>query len=452
MSEHKISLSERDRRAVWHPFTQMRTAGMALPIVRGEGARLYDESGNAYIDAIASWWMNLHGHANPYLAQRLFEQAQQLEHVIFANFTHSPAVELAERLLEVLPDNQDKIFYSDNGSTAVEVAIKMSLQFWYNQAQPKRTKIIALHGAYHGDTFGAMSVGARSAFNRPFEALLFEVLWIDAPSKNSESLAQLQAIHAQHGQEIAAFIFEPLVQGAGGMLMHEAEELDKLLEFCGKNKIIRIADEVMTGFGRTGRFFATDYCQHKPDIFCLSKGLTAGMLPLGVTSCTGDIFEAFCSDTDIYKTFFHGHSHAGNPLACAVGVASLDLLQTADRQADIARIVAAHAQFAELLRRQSSAQNVRQCGVILAFDWQDSPDELPSYLNRRSAFIWEFFIKRRIILRPLGNTIYILPPYCITSDELQSIYTAILELLQQNAPQATHYDSENLPSNGDIFI
>ena len=463
--KHTLSLAARDAAVIWHPFTQMETAPMPIPISHGKGALLYDEDGNSYIDAIASWWMNLHGHAQPYLAQRLHEQAQRLEHVIFANFTHEPAVALAEHVLAILPKNQTKVFYSDNGSTAVEVALKMAIQFWHNETEntetpPPRRKIVAFHGGYHGDTFGAMSVGARSAFSRPFDAYLFDVLFIDPPkeeSKDASSLAQFKAYVEQFPAQIAAFIFEPLIQGAAGMQIHSATYLDELIQYAQNQQIICIADEVMTGFGRTGKNFATDYCGSKPDIYCLSKGLAAGMLPLGMTTCSKKIFDAFKSATNPQKTFFHGHSHAGNPLVCAVGLASIELLLQADTQANIERISQSHADFAKKIADYPAAKNVRHIGVILAFDWlpesSKESSEKQSYFNQRSGFIWNFFIEKRLILRPLGNTIYILPPYCISEEQLNAVYDGIIALLQLPTNTENFANSTNIAvTNNDIFI
>lgn len=421
------NLSERDSKIIWHPFTQMKTAEAPIAIVKGEGARLYDEAGNVYIDAIASWWMNLHGHAHPHIAAALRHQAETLEHVIFANFTHKPAVELAERLLSKMPQNQARIFYSDNGSTAVEVAIKMAFQYWYNIGKPRK-KIIALEGAYHGDTFGAMAVGERSAFSAPFDPFLFDVLFIDAPLPGKEdlALAQLNKLLADYPGQIAAFIFEPLVQGSGGMRMYEAEALDSLLQLCIEAEIILIADEVMTGFGRTGKMWATDYLQNKPDIFCLSKGLTGGTMAFGATTCTSKIFDAFWSD-DKLKTLFHGHSCTGNPLACSVALASLDLMEKHETWENIRRIENAHSVFAKKLLGYNMVKNLRQRGVILAFDIETSQNT--SYFNSLRDLIWRFFIERKLLLRPLGNTVYVLPPYCITDEELAKVYNGIEELL-----------------------
>ena len=292
----KKSLAERDQELIWHPYTQMQNAPTPIPIVRGEGVFLIAEDGKKYIDAISSWWVNIHGHSHPYIAKKVSEQLSTLEHVIFAGFTHPGAIELAERLISILPDSQRKVFYSDNGSTAVEVALKMCFQYWSNQGLNK-TKVLAFNNSYHGDTFGAMAVSARSAFTRPFEKLLFEVEFLDLPDQ--KNLEQLKAQISALGSEVSAFIFEPLVQGAGGMQMYDAACLDELIKHCRNNGILTIADEVMTGFGRTGKLFATDHLSEKADLMCFSKGLTGGTMALGVTTCTLEIYEAFLSDNKL---------------------------------------------------------------------------------------------------------------------------------------------------------
>ena len=285
---------------------------------------LYDENGNKYIDAISSWWVNIHGHGNKFIAKKIYKQAKRLEQVIFAGFTHKPAVKLAEKVLKILPGNFSKIFYSDNGSTATEVAIKMSLQYWMNKGEGNRNKILAFHHSYHGDTFGAMSISERGTFTLAFRDKLFEVIFIETPDE--QNLNKLQEEIEKHKNEIACFIYEPLLQGAGGMRMYDAKNLDTLLALMKKENIICIADEVLTGFYRTGRFFAGDYLLQKADIICLSKALTGGTMAMGITACTQNVYEAFVSD-DKMKTFFHGHSFTANPLACTAALASLRLLQ-----------------------------------------------------------------------------------------------------------------------------
>ncbi len=419
-----MTLSERDLKVIWHPYTQMQTAAPPVGIVRGEGACLYDEDDKCYIDAVSSWWVNIHGHAHPYIAAKVAEQLQKLEHVIFAGFTHQPAVELAERLLEIIPNNQRKVFYSDNGSTAVEVAIKMCLQYWYNRGG-QRTKIIAFKNAYHGDTFGAMAVSARSAFTNAFEKLLFEVEFIDLP--NQENIKELKARITALKNETACFIFEPLVLGSGGMLMYEAAYLDELISHCHTENIFTIADEVFTGFGRTGKSFACNHLQHQPDIMCFSKGLTGGTMALGVTTCTQHIYDAFLSD-DRLKTLFHGHSFTANPVACAAALASMDLFVEPLTAQNIQRITESHRQFALQLQVQQRIKTVRQTGTILAMEWETGSQT--SYFSNLRDTLYQYFLNAGIILRPLGNVVYILPPYCITNEQLDYIYRTILQALQ----------------------
>ena len=417
--------SKRDQEVIWHPFTQMKTAGEPIAIVKGENTLLFDEAGKTYIDAISSWWVNLHGHAHPYIIEKVNEQFKKLEQVIFAGFTHPAAVELAERLLKHLPDNQNRVFFSDDGSTAVEVAIKMALQFWHNQGITK-TKIVALNDAYHGDTFGAMSVGGRSPFTSAFERFLFDVVHIDVPVKGREeaALKQLKEIVAE--EEVAAFIFEPLVLGAGGMIMYEPDILDDMLALCKAKGVVTIADEVMTGFFRTGKFFSVDHLNHNPDIICMSKGLTGGVMPMGLTSCTGEIYDAFLSE-DKFKTFFHGHSFTANALACAAALASLDLLEQQATREKINDIVAAHHTFAQELKTHPLTEHVRQTGTILAFDIKTGKST--SYFNTIKETAQTFFLEHGVLLRPLGNVLYIFPPYCITQEEMVRVYQVIRESL-----------------------
>jgi adenosylmethionine---8-amino-7-oxononanoate aminotransferase len=420
-----MTLAERDQQVIWHPYTQMQTAAPPLPIVKGEGALLFDEQGQAYIDAVSSWWVNLHGHSHPHIAQKVAEQIARLDHVIFAGFTHEPAVELAEQLLQVLPDNQKRIFYSDNGSTAVEVAMKMAIQFWANEGKGK-TKIVAFRDSYHGDTFGAMSVSSRSAFTLPFQSYLFEVLFIDVPVAGQEeaSLEQLRQ-HASRG-DVAAFIFEPLVLGTAGMVMYEPQVLDQLLAICREHDILTIADEVMTGFGRTGKTFASYYLNQAADMFCLSKGLTGGTMALGVTSCSDRIYEAFLSE-DKSKTLFHGHSFTANPIACAASLASLELLLSPETQANIGRIQDRHARFRERMAGHRACQHVRQRGTILALEFHTGGT---SYFSQVRDFLYQLALEHHVLLRPLGNIIYVLPPYCITDEQLDTVYAVIEKMAE----------------------
>ncbi|SDE84491.1 adenosylmethionine-8-amino-7-oxononanoate aminotransferase [Dyadobacter soli] len=417
---------QRDSAVNWHPFTPLKTAGEAIAIVRGEGAYLYDENGKRYIDAIASWWVNLHGHAHPYIAEQVSDQLRTLEHVIFAGFTHPSAVALSEALLEVLPGNQSKVFYSDNGSTAIEVALKMSFQYAYNRDQPKSTVLAFRHG-YHGDTFGAMAVSGRSGWTEPFADLLFDVIHIDLPTE--ANLPEIQAFIDHHADQIACFVYEPLVQGAGGMRMYEAAHLDTLLRYCRSKGMLLVQDEIFVGFGRTGRMFAADHLTEKPDIMCLSKGLTGGTMPLGVTTCTADIHEAFRTD-NVYGTLFHGHSFTANPLACRAALASLHLLKSAETQAAIARIAHQHAQFRARVATHAIIHSVRQCGVILAMNLGD--DGADSYFRNQCKPVFGALLQKGILLRPLGNVLYLVPPYCISDADLQYCYDSIIEVLTES--------------------
>jgi adenosylmethionine-8-amino-7-oxononanoate aminotransferase len=411
-------LANRDLAVIWHPYTQMKAAEKPIPILSGEGVYLFTEDDRKLIDAVSSWWVNIHGHSHPYIAEKVFEQLKQLEHVIFAGFTHPQAVLLAENLLSIIPKNQAKIFYSDNGSTAVEVAIKMCLQFWSNKNE-SRVKILAFKNAYHGDTFGAMAVSGRSTFTKPFESLLFDVEFIDLP--NAQNIEALKASITSLKLDLACFIFEPLVQGASGMLMYEAHYLDELILHCKQENILTIADEVMTGFGRTGKLFASDYLQNKADLMCFSKGLTGGTMPLGITSCTQEIYDAFLSD-DKSKTLFHGHSFTANPVACASANASFDLLMKPETIKNIERISDKHHQFKLIIANHPKLKDVRQCGTILALEWQTDGT---SYFNSLRDVLYHFFLEKGIILRPLGNILYIMPPYCISDGDLDYIYQNI---------------------------
>lgn len=421
-----MNLLERDKRVIWHPYTQMKGALPQIPIVKGEGVYLIDENDNRYIDAVSSWWVNIHGHANTHIATKVSSQLLQLEHVIFAGFTHEPAVLLAERLLPLLPGKQEKVFYSDNGSTAVEVALKMCFQYWSNKGDMYRKKVLAFKDAYHGDTFGAMSVSGRSIFTQPFNELLFDVEFIDLP--NSENISNLKSHISHLKSELACFIFEPLILGAGGMQMYEAQYLDELISICHENEILCIADEVMTGFGRTGTYFACEQLKTNPDLFCLSKGLTGGTMPLGVTTCNDKIFEAFLSD-DKLKTLYHGHSFTANPVACAASLASLDILLDKKTLANIKRIEEQHALFRNKIANHPKVKTSRQTGTIIAIEWETG--ESTTYLSSLRDKLYNYFLNKGIVLRPLGNIIYILPPYIITNEELTYIYNTIIQALDE---------------------
>jgi adenosylmethionine---8-amino-7-oxononanoate aminotransferase len=417
------SLSERDVQVIWHPYTQHKNGDVPVAAVSGEGALIFDENGNSYIDAVSSWWVNIHGHGHPYLAERIYEQAKKLEHIIFTSFTHEPAVQLAERLLKILPGDFSKVFYSDNGSTAVEVAVKMAIQFWWNQSKP-RIKILAFKNSYHGDTFGAMSVSSRSIFTVPFQGHLFEVIFIETPTH--QNLGELKSFLHQNHSEFAAFIYEPLLQAAGGMLTYDAGLMDELLGTVKFLGVIQIADEVMTGFGRTGKMFACEYLKNKPDIICLSKGLTGGTMALSVTAATKRIFEAFLSE-DREKTFFHGHSFTANPIACSAALASLDLLEKESCWDKIEFISGEHRKFADRLRKYKGIKDIRTLGTVVAFTLNTGSD---GYMNKTSGLVTARSLEAGIYLRPLGNTIYIMPPYCITGAQLDQVYEFLIRFAE----------------------
>jgi adenosylmethionine-8-amino-7-oxononanoate aminotransferase len=425
-----------DAKHIWHPDTHQKNRIPAVPIVRGEKSILIDEKGNKYIDAVSSWWVNIHGHGNKFIAKKIYEQAKKLQQVIFTEFTHEPAVLLAEKLLKVLPGNFTKIFYSDDGSTSTEIAIKMAVQYWKNIGDNKRNKIIAFHNSYHGDTFGAMSISERGIYTVAFQDKLFEVIFIDTPDgKNFDSI---KSEIEKYKDEIVCFIYEPLLQGAAGMLMYQPEDLNQLLRFLKVKKIICIADEVLTGFYRTGKFFAGDYMETKADIICLSKALTGGTMALGITACTQNIYDAFVSD-DKTKTFFHGHSFTANPLACAAALASFELIQKPGCLKDIENIILHHQKFFKKLKvfeKKSFIKNVRQTGTIIAFEICTKEND--NYLNSISKSFIEFSMKHGVYLRSMGNTVYVMPPYCTTSKQLKKIYWVIIHFIEKFAEQKNH--------------
>ncbi|TRW22880.1 adenosylmethionine--8-amino-7-oxononanoate transaminase [Flavobacterium zepuense] len=417
---------EIDNQYLWHPYTQHKTAATPIAITHGEGALLWDENGKQYIDAIASWWVNPFGHSNIYIADAIYKQLTTLEHVLFGGFTHQPATTLAQRLMALLPSNQKKLFFSDNGSTAVEIAIKASLQYFYNQGV-KRTKIIAFENGFHGDTFAAMAASGISFFTEAFRGSLIEVARIPVPTKGNEQ-ASLDALkQLVTTGEYAAFIFEPLVQGAAGMVMYEPEALDTLITICNDNQVFTIADEVMTGFGKTGKTFACDYLTTQPDMMCLSKALTGGTIPMAITTFTQQIFDGFYDD-DVNKALFHGHTFTANPTGCAAALASLELLNTSEMQTNIVRVNSRHLAFKSAIEKHPRVKTVRVLGVILALEITREGNE-DYYGNFRNK-LYDFFIGKGIIIRPVGNIVYILPPYIISDEHLTAIYENVTEAVE----------------------
>ncbi len=418
-----MNLGKRDKKHLWHPLTQHKIHPDALPIVKAEGALLYDDKGKEYIDGIASWYTAMYGHCNPYIIEKVSDQMRQLDQIVFAGFTHEPAIRLSEELISILPDNQEKIFFSDNGSTANEVGIKMALQYHFNKGE-KRNTIIAFEDGFHGDTFGAMSASGLSVYNGPFEDFFIDVQRIPIPNPENieQVLDQLRGII--DANKVSAFIYEPLVQGANCMRMFEAQYLDQILRICKANRIITIADEVMTGFGKTGKNFASDYIATKPDIISMSKALTAGFVPMAVTSCTQDIYDAFLDDS-VGKAFFHAHTYSANPIACSVAIAGIELLKSKTIQDTIHRIIQSHKDFDTKIKDHPKVATTRQKGVIYALDLNI---EMDRYGTKRYE-IFDHFMKRGVCLRPLGKTIYILPPYVITKEQLSKVYNTIIDLL-----------------------
>jgi adenosylmethionine-8-amino-7-oxononanoate aminotransferase len=360
------------------------------------------------------------------MADAIYEQLTTLEHVLFGGFTHNKAVELSEKLMEILPYNQQKIFYSDNGSTAVEVAIKVALQYNYNKGIVK-TKVIAFEDAFHGDTFGAMAASGITFFTEAFKGSLLEVVRIPVPTEGNEEQTIKTLENLVKTNEFAAFIFEPLVLGAAGMVMYAPEVLDKLICICNQNNVFTIADEVMTGFGKTGKTFASDYLENKPDMMCLSKALTGGTIPMAITTFTQEIFDGFL-DEDVNKAFFHGHTFTANPTGCAAALASISLLQTDEIQQNIQTVNQSHLAFQSKIKNHPKVKTTRVLGVIFALEIKTETQE--SYYGTMRNKLYNFFIENGVILRPVGNIVYILPPYIITENQLQKVYQTIENALE----------------------
>jgi adenosylmethionine-8-amino-7-oxononanoate aminotransferase len=404
-----------------------------IEIVRAQGLYLYDKNEKSYQDWISSWWVNLHGHAHAHIANAIYKQALQLEHVIFTRFTHAPAEHLAKKILERLPSRLNKIFYSDNGSTAVEIALKMAYQYFDNRGETRKL-FLCLAEAYHGDTFGAMSAG-NSHFHGLFRSFAFENRVIPVPytflgdekvlEKENQALVVLDEILKKEGEQIAAFILEPLVQGAAGLRIYRPEFLAQVLERLKPYGILSIFDEVMTGFGRTGKFFAMDHLpDYSPDIVCLSKGITGGFLPLALTICQSYIYEAFL-DKNFDKALAHGHSYTANPLACVAALACLELFEMEKTLEKIQMIADFHLQNSAKLTANKNIHHIRHLGTLLAFDYLESPGQF-TFKNRR--VLEEYFQQKGLFVRPIGNTFYLMPPYCVKTEELENVYAAFIEM------------------------
>jgi adenosylmethionine---8-amino-7-oxononanoate aminotransferase len=407
---------------IWHPFTQHALQGEMVKVVRGEGAYLFTAEGRRIIDAISSWWVVTHAHCHPHIVRAIQKQAAELNQIIFAGHTHEPAEAVAAELLKLAPKGLDYVFFSDSGSTSVEVALKMALGYWHNIGAP-RTRIVVMQHSYHGDTIGAMSVGARGVFNAPYGPLLFDVTTVPFPSQGQEQ-ATLDALEAAvRNENPAAFIVEPLILGAGGMLMYPAWVLKEMKRICEASGVWFIADEVMTGWGRTGTLFACEQADVVPDIACYSKGLTGGSLPLAVTLCRSEIFEAHFSH-DRSRTFFHSSSYTANPVACAAAKANIDLWKDISVRARVATVAAMQERSLAPFRADGRFKNVRRTGTITALELEARD---AGYLAGIGPKLLAFFRNRDLLLRPLGNTIYVMPPYCITQGDLDEIYATIME-------------------------
>jgi len=422
---------------VWHPFTQPALDPPPIRIDRAEGVYLYTTDGRNLIDGISSWWVNLHGHSHPAIVAAVARQAAHLDHVLLAGFTHNAVEELSARLGSVLPTPLDRIFFSDNGSTAVEVALKIAVQYWRNIGRPGKQGIVALEHAYHGDTAGAMSVSADSGFTHAFTGLRFPVHRVNSAycyrcpvgkqrvTCDIDCVKRLEQLLQDKHNEIAAVIVEPLLQGAGGMIVHPTEFLQRIRKLCTQYGILLIADEVLTGFGRCGKMFACELAGVAPDLMCLSKGLTGGCLPMGATACAAFIHEAFvCNDRS--RTFFHGHSYTGNPLCAAAAVASLKIFESEPVFERIARIATIHRERLESLKHHTVVGDVRSIGTVAAVELKAGDS---GYFSRLRPLLYEFFIQKGVLLRPLGNIVYILPPYAITAEQLHIVYDAVAEAM-----------------------
>jgi adenosylmethionine-8-amino-7-oxononanoate aminotransferase len=416
---------EKDKKHVWHPFTQALTADDNLVIERAESCTLFASDGKQYIDANSSWWVNVHGHCHPHIQEAIVNQLSVLDHTIFAGATHPQAIKLSERICQILPATFKKVFFSDNGSTAVEVALKMVFQYWFNKNLPKK-RIIALEGAYHGDTFGAMAVGERGYFNQPFEHFFFNVDYLPFPTKANESEVFSQLKILIESGEIAAVIVEPLIQGSAGLRVFRPEFLDELIVLSHRFEALVIFDEVMTAWGRTGRLFAMNHCFQTPDIVCLSKGLTGGVLPLGLTVATEEIYEAFLS-TDKLKALLHGHSFTGNALSCAAANASLDIFEAPETWESIELIEKKHIEFAGRLSHEKKVKDLAVLGTIIRFEIETG--EGNTYFSSIRDDAYRFFIENGCLIRPLGNVIFLNPPYSISEEELDKLYSVILSFL-----------------------
>lgn len=440
----------RDLAVLWHPCTQMKDHEQLplIPIKKGEGIWLEDFEGNRYLDAISSWWVNVFGHANPKINQRIKAQVDQLEHVIMAGFTHQPIIELAERLVEVTPNGLDRCFFADNGSSCIEIALKMSFHYWLNQGKSQKKKFITLTNSYHGETVAAMSVGDVSIFTETYKALLFDVIKVSSPdcytraegmSEEEHSLLMFKEMEkaiAENHQQVAAVIVEPLIQCAGGMRMYHPVYLQKLREVCDAYQVHLILDEIAVGFGRTGTLFACEQANISPDFLCLSKALTGGYLPMSVCMTSNTIYQAFYDDYKTLKAFLHSHSYTGNPLASAAALATLDIFQS-EKVIDNNRILSAClANAVASLIAHPHVGDVRQTGMVVAIEMvanKQTKEPFP-WQERRGLQVFQYALSQGLLLRPIGNVVYFMPPYIITPEQINWMAGITIEAISR----ATH--------------
>jgi adenosylmethionine---8-amino-7-oxononanoate aminotransferase len=423
---------------IWHPFTNELLDPPPIRVTHAEGVFLHTSDGRKIIDAISSWWVNLHGHSNPRIGSAIAIQGRKLEHVILAGFTHDAAEELAERLRKWVHPDLTHIFFSDDGSTAVEVALKLAVQYFQNLDRPEKREIVALTHGYHGDTAGAMSVSDESPFTKPFDSMRYPVhrvhsaycyrcpVGLNRESCHIECVNQLEELLLQRSERIATVIVEPLLQGAGGMIVHPIEFLQKIRALCTRHDVLLIADEVLTGFGRTGKMFATDLANVTPDLMCVSKGITGGFLTMGVTFCNDRVASAFRSESRLH-TFYHGHSYTGNALACAAANANLQIFDEDPVFENISAIARIHDERLNHLRKLHQVGDTRQIGSVGALELRV---EDPGYLSSLRPKLYNFFLERGVLLRPLGNVVYVLPPYVIAPDDLHRVYDVIVESIE----------------------
>lgn len=436
---------KRDLEHLWHPYTQMKDCRQMPPILieSAQGPKLFDANGTFYYDTISSWWCNIHGHNHPKIVAAIKRQLDSMDHILSAGFTHKPAIHLAERLLAIAPENLSRVFYSDNGSTAVETALKMSVQYWDNCGRREKTKFVALDMAYHGDTFGAMSVAGRSIFTKAFEPLLFETFHVPTPycyrcpmskdrrSCQTECAEALETTLRRHNDEIAALVLEPLLLGAAGMIVYPPAYLAKAAALAHQYNVHLILDEVATGFGRTGRMFACEHASVQPDFLCLSKGITNGMLPFAATLTTEDIYAGFYDDYDKYKTLYHGHTYNANPIGCAAALANLDVFEQEQALEKIQEVIRELNHRLQALREHPYVGDVRTIGVVGALEFvKDKSTQEPFPIGERVGMrLFREGLKHNLILRPLGNVTYLFLPLCVTTSELTDILDRLSEAI-----------------------